>query len=123
MTPEKRRKIKAMLDNPASTNNEKDICRRILKENPESATEPPVCLRTPDGDLSSFFNRGFGGAASAQREAARRQQDVSRKSSWEKFRQKVYQTQEERDRVIVLQREAIQNSAQQRLADLLRNKK
>ena len=40
MTPEKRNKIKAMLDDPAATDNEKEICRKILKENPENIGKP-----------------------------------------------------------------------------------
>jgi len=40
MTPEKRKKIKALLDSPASTPNEKEICRKLLKDNPEDLGRP-----------------------------------------------------------------------------------
>lgn len=42
MTPEKRKKIKALLDSPASTPNEKEICRKLLKDNPEESRWRPV---------------------------------------------------------------------------------
>ena len=35
MKPDKRKKIRAMLNNPASTENEKEICRKLLKAHPE----------------------------------------------------------------------------------------
>lgn len=34
MDSSKRKKIQALLDNQASSDNEKEICRRLLKENP-----------------------------------------------------------------------------------------
>ena len=166
MTPDKRRKVKAMLDNPASTENEKAICRRILKDHPE--TEGQEKRRQESGDFwrqflnephqqfrqqaqwadrdnrpyiqfSSVFEgvAGLGqqhaaqrqqAAAQAQqdalrRDAERRQQAVSRQTVWERLRETIYQSKEERDRVITLQREAIRNNAQQRLVDLLKKKK
>lgn len=35
MNPAKRKKIKALLVNPATSENEKAICRKLLKANPE----------------------------------------------------------------------------------------
>ena len=40
MTPEKRKKIRALMESPASTTNEKEICRQLLQDNP--APDPPV---------------------------------------------------------------------------------
>lgn len=183
MTPEKRKKIKALLNNRASTENEKAVCRQILKDNPAPAPKgmfhtmpgrPPIFdpnprsaqaqwadhrnrpyvtfesdqqfrhqaqapwVKAPDGLLDGLFGEiaGLGqqyaaqrqqAAAQAQqdalrRDAERRQQDL-RKSTWEKFRDMVYQSTEDRDRVRVLQREAIRNTAQQRLVELLKKKK
>ncbi len=34
MTPDKRKKIKALMDSPASTENEKEICKRLLTYSP-----------------------------------------------------------------------------------------
>lgn len=149
MTLEKRKKIKAMLDNPASTENEKAICRRILKDNPES---PPAFdpeqekdrwrrqTQSPWGLRDNFFDSLFGGvaglgkqhAAQRQQAAAQAQRDAdiseavnakhNRKTAWEMFKQKIYHSKEDRDRAVTLQREAIRNHAQQRLVDLLRKR-
>jgi len=156
VTPEKRKKIKAMLDNPASTENEKVICRKILKDNPAPASDGMFHTmpgpenrslderwrrqsQSPWGLRDNFFDGLFGGIAggalggSANQAAAQAQRDAhirhaahakhNRQSSWETFKQRVFQSQEDRDRKITLQREAIQNSAQQRLVDLLKKKK
>lgn len=83
MTPEKRKKIKAFLADPAATENEKEICRKLLKDNPE----PPETLGRPitgrelrdrmsanmrQGKVDPFWS--FAQAAGQSQDAARRQQ-------------------------------------------------
>lgn len=80
VTPEKRKKIKALLDNPASTENEKEICRKLLKDNPEDMGEPVKAsdvLRRFNAQkrAAGFWNQAQ--AAGAAQDAARQQQQAA----------------------------------------------
>jgi hypothetical protein len=115
MTPEKRKKIKALMDSPASTENEKAICRKLLKDNPEP--DPPIRRpdmrfvsnwQTPRSQASQNFWSRAQQAGQAQ-DAARRQQaagqqrrpynqaeeetearaERSRQTSWDQFKGRV----------------------------------
>jgi hypothetical protein len=88
MTPEKRRKIKALLDNPASTENEKEICRKILRENPEDSRGRPVTGYDVRGRVKfwhtqrsrqsgDFWRQAVQGATQNQQNAARRQREAA----------------------------------------------
>ena len=65
MTPEKRRKIKALMESPASTENEKEICRKLLKDNPEDPGQPVTARSRRD-----FWQKW---QETVQHDAARRQ--------------------------------------------------
>jgi hypothetical protein len=91
MTPEKQKKIKALLDNPASTENEKEICRKLLKGHPEP--DPPawnplfpgtVVFSTPRSQASQNFWSRAQQAGQAQ-DAARRQQQAAGQQRREGF--------------------------------------
>lgn len=100
MTPDKRKKIKALMDSPAASENEKEICRKLLAMNPELKPDPPInpfdprtgektqgarwyeeALRnakrqqTPRTQESQdFWSRAFGDDAAGRAAAARGQQ-------------------------------------------------
>lgn len=68
MTPDKRKKIMALLSNPASTDNEKEICRKLLKGNPEDKGRPVTGYevrdrmnRPPKVEWSDAQNKQFDG--------------------------------------------------------------
>lgn len=107
MTPEKRKKIQAMLANPASSENEKAICRKILKNNPVTATDGMFanCKRAAP-KKRNFFDGLFGTALGG----------LDDTTNWEDAERR------QRD-MIEIRREAFRNQAQQRLVDLLRKKK
>ncbi len=89
MKPNKLKKIRAILNNPASTANEKEICRKLLAKHPE-AKPPEVQFKfrpsfeTPEeafkrqaaqAQQSAFYNAHTGQAA-AQRAAANQQEQA-----------------------------------------------
>lgn len=100
MTPDKLKKIKALLNSPASTDNEKEICRKLLKEHtPEDGPKlewSDQQRRRLDDLLSGFGQQrasGFGGPfgggfqniifdAAQQRQAAAQQQQDALRQSW-----------------------------------------
>ncbi len=63
---DKRKKIMAMLNNPASTKNEKEICRKLLAKHPE---DKPPKVEWSDAQ-NAQFNGLFGGARSGQQAAS-----------------------------------------------------
>ena len=101
MTPDKRKKIKALLNSPASTANEKEICRKLLKANPED--KPPkvewsdaqnrqfdgifnrVNMRHPTSlwDLFNSFPQNMNEMAAQQRQAAAQTQQNALRQEWE----------------------------------------
>ena len=117
MTPEKRKKIKALLDNPASTPNEKEICRKLLKGNPEEPGRPVTGHEVrnrvsgwanPRSRESGIFWEDFLKREQGRQDAARRQaQAVNDGVNWYKNasdsarrQQRAAQDAEDRDRGI-----------------------
>jgi hypothetical protein len=87
MTPEKRKKIKALMESPAATENEKEICRKLLEDNPEPESKwRPVTgyevrdrmsgFQTPRSQASGDF-WSFARQAGAVQDDARRQQQAA----------------------------------------------
>lgn len=100
-----------MLANPASSENEKAICRKILKDNPVTATDGMFadCKRAAPKTRNFFdglFGGAFGGALGG----------MDNSTNWEDAERR------QRD-MIEIRREAFRSQAQQRLVDLLRKKK
>ena len=79
MTPEKRRKIKALLDNPASTENEKEICRKILKENPEDSRGRPVTGYEVRGKIRFWQSQRSRQSGDFWRQATQNQQNAAQR--------------------------------------------
>ncbi len=87
MKPEKLKKIRAMLNSPASTENEKAICRKLLAKHPPEETpkrraedrqtlEDAFRRQAAQAQQSAFYNQNTG--QDARQQAARNQQDAAR---------------------------------------------
>lgn len=94
MTREKRQKIKALMDSPASTENEKEICRKLLKDNPETETvrhRPGNIFfhETPRSQASgNFWSRAQ--QAGAAQDDARRQRQAAQGNLWGDIKDQVF---------------------------------
>jgi hypothetical protein len=101
MTPDKRKKIMALLASPASTENEKEICRKLLAKptvdtrpifNPSSETAEQAWKRHQSESLEDIFRRQAATAQQsafynqhtgqdARQQAAQNQQDQARQAA------------------------------------------
>lgn len=87
MTYEKWMKIEALMESPASTENEKKICRKLLKDNPKPPKpKPKVTFHQPQprsqqsGDFWRQAAQGRRPYSQAQEQAeARSQEDAARR--------------------------------------------
>lgn len=76
MKPEKRAKIKALLEDPATTPNEKEICRKLLKDNPEDLGRE-VTGREARNRMSGWATPRSQESGDFWRQAAAGQQDAA----------------------------------------------